>query len=47
MKKTPEQFFVKDDGIFPNNRLHILYYLKAIDLPKLSLLSRKKIIQTK
>src|SRR5687767_2334129 len=27
------QFFVKDDGIFPNNRLPILLYKEALDLP--------------
>ena len=35
MKSKPEQFFVKDDGIFPNNSLPILYYPGALDLPKL------------
>ena len=46
MKKAPEQFFVKDDGIFPNNSLPILYYPKAIDLPKLfPALSVKKLFK--
>jgi uncharacterized protein YjlB len=35
MKIKPEQFFVKDDGIFPNNSLPIIFYPKALDLPKL------------
>ena len=35
MKTVPEQYFVKDDGLFPNNRLPILYYPKALKLPKL------------
>jgi uncharacterized protein YjlB len=34
-KTTPEQYFVKDDGVFPNNRLPILYYPKVLELPKL------------
>jgi uncharacterized protein YjlB len=35
MKTKPEQYFVKDDGVFPNNQLPILYYPKVLDLPKL------------
>lgn len=35
MKAEPQQYFVKDDGIFPNNRLPILYYPKAFKLPTL------------
>jgi uncharacterized protein YjlB len=35
MKTKPEQYFVKDDGIFPNNRLPILYYPKVLKLPNL------------
>jgi uncharacterized protein YjlB len=35
MKTKPEQYFVKDNGIFPNNRLPILYYPKVLALPKL------------
>lgn len=30
-----QRYFVKDDGIFPNNSLPILYYSKVLDLPKL------------
>lgn len=35
MKRKPEQFFVKDDGIFPNNSLPILYYPQVLNVPKL------------
>jgi len=35
MKTKPEQYFVKDDGFFPNNHLPILYYPKVLHLPKL------------
>jgi uncharacterized protein YjlB len=35
MKTKPEQYFVKDDGIFPNNSLPIIYYPKVLQLPKL------------
>jgi len=31
----PEQYYVKDDGIFPNSRLPILYYPQTLQLPKL------------
>ena len=31
----PELYFVKDDGIFPNNRLPILYYPEVLEFPKL------------
>lgn len=31
----PQYHFVKDDGIFPNSRLPILYYRGVLDLPKL------------
>jgi uncharacterized protein YjlB len=31
----PEQYFVKDDGIFPNNHLPILYYPGVLALPNL------------
>src|SRR5689334_7359155 len=33
--KKPELHFVKDDGIFPNNRLPILHYPKVLELPQL------------
>lgn len=29
----PEQFVVNDDGVFPNNRLPILFYPGVLDLP--------------
>lgn len=35
MKKQPELYFVKDDGIFPNNRLPILHYPSVLELPPL------------
>lgn len=35
MNTQPEQYFVKDDGVFPNNRLPVLHYPKILDLPKL------------
>lgn len=34
-KKQPEQFFIKDDGIFPNNKLPVLYYSSVLKLPRL------------
>jgi len=34
-KTKPEHYFVKDDGIFPNNRLPIIHYPKIAKLPKL------------
>ena len=30
-----QQFFVKDDGVFPNNSLPILFYPKVLELPRL------------
>ena len=30
-----QKFFVKDDGVFPNNPLPILFYRKVLDLPGL------------
>src|SRR5215212_7073678 len=35
MKAQPEVYFVKDDGIFPNNNLPILYYPGILKLPRL------------
>ena len=35
MKVNPELYLVNDDGVFPNNKLPILYYPKALELPKL------------
>lgn len=35
MKVIPELYLVKDDGVFPNNTLPILYYPKVLELPKL------------
>ena len=35
MKVKTKRYFVKDDGIFPNNSLPILFYPKVLDLPKL------------
>ncbi|HEY0732613.1 MAG TPA: cupin domain-containing protein [Chitinophagaceae bacterium] len=35
MKVNPELYLVNDDGVFPNNMLPILYYPKALELPKL------------
>jgi uncharacterized protein YjlB len=35
MKARPQQYFVKDDGVFPNNSLPIIFYPKVLDLPKL------------
>jgi uncharacterized protein YjlB len=35
MKIKQELYFVKDDGMFPNSRLPILYYRQAIHLPAL------------
>jgi uncharacterized protein YjlB len=35
MKKQPQQYFVKDDGVFPNNSLPILLYPKVLHLPRL------------
>lgn len=35
MKIKPEQFLVRDDGIFPNNSLPVIFYPKALELPKL------------
>lgn len=35
MKPKPELFYVKDDGIFPNSHLPIIYYPKVLKLPKL------------
>lgn len=35
MKTQPEHYFVKDDGIFPNNRLPIIFYPSVLELPKL------------
>ena len=35
MKLRPQQYFVKDDGIFPNSSLPIIFYPKALDLPRL------------
>ena len=31
----PQQFFVKDDGVFPNNSLPIILYPRVLDLPPL------------
>ena len=31
----PQCYFVKNDGIFPNNTLPILYYPKALEVPAL------------
>ena len=46
MKTKPEQYFVKDDGVFPNNSLPILYYPKALHLPKmLPALAIRKLFQ--
>jgi uncharacterized protein YjlB len=46
MKTKPEQYFVKDDGIFPNNSLPIIYYPKALELPALfSALSIRRLFQ--
>ena len=46
MKTKPEQYFVKDDGIFPNNSLPIIYYPKVLDLPMLfSALSIRRLCQ--
>ena len=30
-----QQFFVKDDGVFPNNSLPIILYPRVLDLPRL------------
>ena len=30
-----QQFFVKDDGAFPNNSLPIVLYPKVLELPRL------------
>lgn len=35
MKTRAEKYFVKDDGVFPNNSLPILFYPKVLDLPRL------------
>ncbi|MFL5811048.1 MAG: cupin [Flavisolibacter sp.] len=35
MKTRPQTFFVKDDGIFPNNKLPVVYYAAVLDLPRL------------
>jgi len=41
------QLFVKDDGIFPNNSLPILFYPQVLKLPKLfSATAIKKLFQT-
>src|SRR3954466_761073 len=31
----PERYFVKDDGVFPNSHLPLLYYPKVLDIPHL------------
>jgi uncharacterized protein YjlB len=35
MEPLPESYFVKDDGIFPNSHLPILFYPKVLQLPAL------------
>jgi uncharacterized protein YjlB len=46
MKTKPKQYFVKDDGIFPNNSLPIIYYPKVLELPMLfSALSIRRLFQ--
>jgi len=35
MKGSPQRYFVKDDGIFPNSSLPIIFYPKVLDLPRL------------
>lgn len=34
-KYTVEQFFLEDDGIFPNNAMPALFYRQVLDLPPL------------
>ncbi|MGI8598764.1 MAG: cupin [Chitinophagaceae bacterium] len=35
MNIKPETFFVKDDGIFPNSHLPVLYFPQILNLPRL------------
>jgi uncharacterized protein YjlB len=35
MNALPQKFFVKDDGIFPNNSLPIIFYERVLNLPHL------------
>ena len=35
MKVKPQQYFVTDDGIFPNSSLPIIFYPKVLELPRL------------
>lgn len=35
MPSQPEKYSLKDDGIFPNSCIPVLYYPQALDLPKL------------
>lgn len=35
MKVKPQQYFVKEDGIFPNSSLPIIFYSKVLALPPL------------
>jgi uncharacterized protein YjlB len=35
MKAKAQQYFVKDDGVFPNNSLPIVFYPKVLDIPPL------------
>jgi uncharacterized protein YjlB len=45
-KVLPEQYSVKDDGIFPNSSLPILFYANVLKLPKLfPAMSVKKLFQ--
>lgn len=45
-KLKPEQYFVKDDGVFPNSSLPILHYLKVLQLsPLFPALAIRKLFQ--
>jgi uncharacterized protein YjlB len=33
--KTPEQYFLKDDGVFPNSDLPVLFYTDVLKIPVL------------
>jgi uncharacterized protein YjlB len=46
VKMEPEQYFVEDDGLFPNSRLPLLFYPKILRLPKLFAAAKvKKLFQ--
>ena len=47
MKFKPELYVVKDDGVFPNNSLSVIYYPKVLHLPQLfPAMAVRKLFQT-